>query len=324
MSPKVSIIIPAYNVEAYIYECLKSVLAQTFSDIEVIVINDGSTDQTANIVEQFHDERLRFLEQTNAGLSATRNIGIKMARGAFILCVDSDDIIHPQTVESCYSLANKYNTEVVSFDGFDFSVKSSKKTVHRNAYFDRSAKLKEGLYSGSDFFYETAHRWAILVCAPFYFIKRSLYEQLPFQEGMLHEDVYFHYELLARLQSIYYLPKPFYERRVRLGSIVNTVPSFQTLESYQKIFGKLFENYERAEKAVRPLWRIVLRKNALQLGKITKRYLFSRQKNKRKFWCLASRILKKGGVQIRLQNYSSFTLSFLYYVVVDVFAKVRE
>lgn len=318
MSPKVSIIIPAYNVAEYIKECLDSVLSQSFSDIEVIIIDDGSTDTTASIIKQYTDKRIRFFSQINKGLSATRNRGINEAKGKYILCVDSDDCIHAETIEMCYNKAETFQATAVSFDGFDFSVKDSKLTIHKNNYFDRSNKLKEGLYQGNDFFKETVQQWAILVCVPFYFMQRELFIKIPFQEGMLHEDVLFHYELLSQVESIYYLPKSFYERRVRSNSIVHTTPSLQTLYSYKKICIKILSKYKNANTPVRPLWKIVIKKNIIQLGKLTKRYLFSKQNHKYKALKTAIKILNNGNLSIKLQNYIFFTLSFCYHITTDL------
>lgn len=326
MSPKVSIIIPAYNVAPYIAECLQSVLAQTFTDMEILVIDDGSTDSTVAEIQRFDDERIILLQQQNTGLSATRNRGIAQAKGAYILCVDSDDSIHPKVVENCYNISQEYGVEVVTFDGIDFSITSQGENIrHHNRYFNRSNKLSEGMYEASVFLEQTVRRHAILVCAPFYFIKNTLYQQLPFQNKMLHEDVYFHYELLQKARSFYYLPKKYYNRRIRAGSIVNSTPTLLTLQSYEKIYISLLENYDKADVSMRKLWRFVLNKNMLQIGKLTKRFAFSHRKIERKLvWRLVFNLLNRSTIFVNLQGYIFFSLGFLFYLFVDIFDAMKK
>ena len=101
---RISIIVPVYNVEAYLAECIGSILAQTYRDLELILIDDGSTDGSSNICVNYadRDDRIRYYYQENAGVSAARNKGIELARGEFIAFVDADDMIHPQTLEVLY------------------------------------------------------------------------------------------------------------------------------------------------------------------------------------------------------------------------------
>jgi glycosyltransferase involved in cell wall biosynthesis len=96
VAPKISVLLPVYNAEPYLAETIDSVLAQTFSDFELIIINDGSTDRSADIIRSYSDKRIRFIEQQNMGLSATLNKGIALARGEYIARQDNDDISLPE------------------------------------------------------------------------------------------------------------------------------------------------------------------------------------------------------------------------------------
>lgn len=122
MSPKISIIIPSYNEEKYISRCLDSVLNQTFSDFEILCVDDGSTDNTFKIIKDYseHDGRIIPLENPDKGVSAARNFGIKNAKGDYIGFVDSDDFIQPQMYEFLY--------KAVTENSSDFSVCRYKKT----------------------------------------------------------------------------------------------------------------------------------------------------------------------------------------------------
>jgi glycosyltransferase involved in cell wall biosynthesis len=115
-----SIIIPAYNAEVYIEQSLASVFAQTYSDFEVIVVDDGSTDDTANRVNRFaHYDSLRYIYQTNAGPAAARNTGLNLARGQFIAFLDSDDLWHPRKLEVHLKHMQNFPKLGMSFNWFE-------------------------------------------------------------------------------------------------------------------------------------------------------------------------------------------------------------
>lgn len=103
---KVSIVIPVYNVESYLEECMESVINQSLDDIEIICINDGSTDSSLKILERYESKynNIIVINQENKGLSASRNIGIRKARGKYIYFLDSDDFINIKSMEKCYKV----------------------------------------------------------------------------------------------------------------------------------------------------------------------------------------------------------------------------
>jgi len=118
MSPKITIIIPIYKVEKYLSRCLDSVLNQTFTDWNAILVDDGSPDNSGKIADEYaeHDKRFIVVHKKNGGLSSARNAGLKCATGKYIMFLDSDDCIHPQTMEILYTLAERENVDIVSFD----------------------------------------------------------------------------------------------------------------------------------------------------------------------------------------------------------------
>lgn len=324
MAVAVSIIIPAYNVEKYIGECIRSVISQTFSNMEIIIVDDGSIDNTAEIVQQFDDERIVFVKQPNRGVSEARNKAIAMANGEFLLCLDSDDMIHRDTVATCYELHSKYDLEAVTFDGYSFVDKAGIREIQNTTYFDRSRKLAKGKYDGGSFFQNTVNRKAILVGVPFYMFRKDFIRQFPFEKDMVHEDVYFHYEMLQKLKAIYYLPKKYYQRRIRRDSIVHSAPSFTVLKSYERIYNRLIGNYKSAVGYKKKMWRKVLKKNVLQLAKVTKRYVFSKQKEKKEVWAKTNKLLRKGDILVVFQSYLYFCLAFIYFTIVDIFKDRME
>lgn len=112
--PAISILVPIYNVERYLRQCLDSILAQTFTDIEVICINDGSTDGSRNIIEEYlSDPRFRVVDKSNSGYGASMNRGLEAACGEYIAILESDDFLEAQALEKLYSCAVEYDAEVV-------------------------------------------------------------------------------------------------------------------------------------------------------------------------------------------------------------------
>ena len=117
MRPKISIIIPMWGVEKYLRRCLDSVLNQTFQDWQAICVDDGSPDKSGEIAEEYatRDKRFVVVHKENGGLSDARNFGIPYATGQYIMYLDSDDFIHPQTMEIAYNAAIKNKSDIVSF-----------------------------------------------------------------------------------------------------------------------------------------------------------------------------------------------------------------
>ena len=109
----ISIIVPIYNAEKYIKKCVESLLRQTKEELEIILINDGSTDQTEKIIKTFQDPRIRYFKNKNQGIGKTRNFGIQKAEGEYISFVDSDDTLEKTACEELYQKAKKDNLDVV-------------------------------------------------------------------------------------------------------------------------------------------------------------------------------------------------------------------
>ena len=124
MQKMVSVIIPVYNVEKYLEEALESVINQTLKDIEIIIINDGSTDRSLEIAKGYalKDKRIKIIDQKNQGLSVARNRGIENAKGKYIYFMDSDDYIALETLEVCYKKCEEYELEMIYFVAFHFQI----------------------------------------------------------------------------------------------------------------------------------------------------------------------------------------------------------
>ena len=230
--PKISVILPVYNCEKYLEKCLDSVLLQSFSDFEVIAVNDGSTDSSAEILNRYSQ---RFAEitcvyQENAGQAAARNKGMQYARGEFILFVDSDDYIAPGTLALSYDYAAKNALDVVCF-GFFFERGGNISTMDYIRVGNLSPRLTYVLFEASP-------------CNKL--IRRSLWEEnnVRFTQGIIYED----FEIIPTLalytdkigyldQSLYYyvihenstMRQPVYNKKLQC--------IFRVMESLSQSFG---------------------------------------------------------------------------------------
>lgn len=138
--PEISVIVPVYNVQNYLEKCVDSILAQTFSDFEVLLINDGSTDKSGVLCNEYAQkyDRIKVIHKKNEGVSAARNDGIKNAKGGFLLYVDSDDYIDKTMLEDMYSNAQITGADIVACD---FYQEYSDKSVYTSAYYENKEEF---------------------------------------------------------------------------------------------------------------------------------------------------------------------------------------
>lgn len=132
IKPVVSVIVPIYNVEKYLYDCINSICNQSLKDIEIILINDGSTDNSGSIIDDFasNDARIRALHKNNAGVSSARNDGIRIARGEYLYIMDSDDYIEPFALELMYECVRASSSDVLISDHYVFNERSNERITH--------------------------------------------------------------------------------------------------------------------------------------------------------------------------------------------------
>ena len=134
MKELITVIINVYNQEKYIAKCLESIINQTYRNLEILIINDGSTDNTLKICENYKDERIRIITTNNMGLSMSRNVGIENAQGEYLYFVDSDDYVELDVIEYLYNMIKKYNVSISTCDAleiynYDFKVKNKKEKI---------------------------------------------------------------------------------------------------------------------------------------------------------------------------------------------------
>lgn len=248
--PKVSVIIPVYNTEAYVEEAVRSVMNQTLKEIEIIIINDGSTDNSISILEKLatEDNRIQLYYQTNQGLSVTRNRGIDIANGDFIHFLDSDDLILPDMYERCYHQGNTSQSDFLFFDANVFSESSD---IQLGFNYQRTYLFKEGhVYSGIDMLGIMLDKQIYRASACLNFIKREFLMQykLNFYPNIVHEDELFTAQLYLYAQRVVCIRTAFYCRRVRKGSIMASKFSFKNINGYMTVIKQLDLLIEGDEK----------------------------------------------------------------------------
>lgn len=217
----ISVIIPVYNVEEYLRECVDSVINQIYKNTEIILVDDGSTDSSGEICDEYveRDERVSVIHQKNGGLSAARNTGLANAGGKYIYFLDSDDYIAPNALDALYGIAEKDNSEVVFFDAVSFADTSdftvNQNYVRKNAYkTDTGYNIFKALSRNNDF-----HS-----AVPLLFIDRAflLNSDLKFIPHILHEDMVFTYQALCKASAVSQCREALYYRRYRKDSIMTS------------------------------------------------------------------------------------------------------
>lgn len=222
--PLITIIVPVYNVEEYLPACLQSILQQSYTNLEILVVDDGSQDHSSHICDDFaaKDQRMKVIHQANHGVSYARNVALKLASGEYIGFVDGDDWISNDMFEYLYSNMKANHADISICP--HYSVKAGKKEV--------SLSYKEPLVLNNvecvrllgkrDYLHDFA--WDKLY-------KRELWENMFFPEGRIFEDVALIYKILYRADKIVLTNEPKYYYRTRSGSI--TANKYAAEKEYQ-------------------------------------------------------------------------------------------
>ena len=218
---KISVILPVYNSEKYIRKAIDSVLGQTFTDFELIIVNDGSTDDTPEIISSFDDERIKIINQSNQGPGAARNNALKTVRSDYVMFLDSDDWYHPQALEIAYSEATKFNTDMTFFQMINYN----EGEVYENDWFD--LKTFDESFENRAFSPEetpgSIFDLSVGVCQKIYnadFLRRI---NARFPEGIFFEDMPFFYYVYLKSERISIIKMHLYYRRKHDESITHVV-----------------------------------------------------------------------------------------------------
>ena len=219
---KVSIIVPVYNVESYLEECLDSLVNQTFTDMEIIIIDDGSTDRSLEIMKTYasKDKRIVLSTQSNNGVSAARNKGLTLATGVYVLFVDSDDKIELDSVEKLYQQIIKTGSDIIIGSAMYLYPGGSK-----SKYLPRYNDMKQiDNISGDSCFNQLMQSHSFPPVVYLFFIRYDYIKnnQLYFKEGIVHEYELWCIKAMLLSSNISLIDFDYYYYRQREGSIMNS------------------------------------------------------------------------------------------------------
>lgn len=319
MQVKVSVIIPVFNVKNYIEDCLESVFSQTFSDIEVICIDDGSTDGSFQILEKYAaSEKIKLIKQENSGVSTARNKGIDIAEGKYLYFMDADDIITSDYIQGLYNAAIETNCKIVVNDNisifYDDDLNNTKKLSKKNQ--------KNGIFKVDSVFI-SKHKYNLMVWSRLFeadFIKNTVKY---FPENILHdEDVYFYYISMLNIDKIAYNNVGTYFYRKRRNSITYLLANkkeeyfyklevFKAIKDYLKLKDMLYK-CELPEFLISAQYRIATKKKKFYNNLVE---ILSEIKEDKKLLEF-NKSLKK---YYKLDSYFKFRLKYLSYDIKDIY-----
>lgn len=239
---KLSIIVPVYNVEKYIKECIDSLLKIPLDDMEIIVVNDGTKDKSIELLSCYTDYRIKIVHRVNGGLSAARNTGLDNARGEYILFIDSDDfIINQDAIINMINIAEENKCDVIIGNGYRYLESGEKLPIRRPKQI-----FNKEIYTGKEYlekilFYNSFVQVVWVNLYRHDFLKNK---KLKFKKGIYHEDLQFTPRMLLKADTIGISKEYFYMYRQREGSIMTKKGQLKNSKDIFEIIDELYKEFE--------------------------------------------------------------------------------
>ena len=271
---KVSVIVPVFNVDKYLKQCIESIITQTYQNIEIILVDDGSTDSSGYICDQYKekDNRIKVIHKENGGLSSARNIGIDIADGDYIAFIDSDDSVDKQYIYALYSACKKYDCQIAQCDFLYVSEKSIKLEMNNNyntEVLSSEMALKRACRIPDAVKYNVA--WNKLY-------SKQLFETIRYPQNRIHEDEFTTYRLIYKANKIVVIDAYLYYYLQRKDSIMGkkfNLSRLDCMKAYEERLNYLYSKnmtniyYEFAIMYYQSLWRVYgLVKENIDDGKV--------------------------------------------------------
>ncbi len=230
---KVNCIVPIYNVEKYVDKCIASLLNQSYQQLEIILVDDGSTDHSGDICDRYaqKDNRVRVVHKENGGLSSARNAGLDVAEGEYILFIDGDDYLVPDSVDCLMNLQKKFEYKLDLIQFFYDEVEEDEESLFCSEREDRIEMCTDRRIMFEKL-YELGGV-AASACTKMY--HKKLFEDLRFKEGIIHEDEYMVTDILRKVKNCLYTNRSLYRYVMRPGSIVKSDFTPKKLEVFVAI-----------------------------------------------------------------------------------------
>ena len=215
---EISIIVPVYDVEKYLENCIESILNQTFKDFELILVDDGSTDNSGKICDIYEkkDSRIKVIHKNNGGLSSARNAGLDIACGKYVGFIDSDDSIHPRMYEILYDLIKKYESDIscCNYKKIYDIFKDEYENVNSLEVIEMSnIEAIKNLYD------KEIGVKLVIACNKLY--RKNLFDNIRYKVGRVHEDEFMAHRILYNCKKITYVDNELYYYLQREGSIMS-------------------------------------------------------------------------------------------------------
>lgn len=269
----VTVILPIYNAEKYLKKCINSILRQTYKNLEIVLVNDGSTDNSEKICKDYmqKDDRITYIKQENLGVSVARNKGLDQARGQYIIFIDADDYIEKNTVEVLIKKAIEEKCDIIRY-GYVRETKFLKKAYKFST--DKNIKISKQYYSEKVYPYLISTGDFSSTCTTL--LKKEIINNIRFDENLKYgEDFKFMVQAILNSETIFVIPKALYHYRYNFSSatnIKNIIKQQKKLEddikSYLDIAAELDDLYpvkeqiqKRIEGIVMDMCSIVAEKN---------------------------------------------------------------
>lgn len=216
MEDLISVIVPIYNVEKYINKCIDSIINQTYSNLEIILVDDGSPDNCGKICDEYvkNDKRIKVIHKENGGLSDARNTGIDMATGKYISFIDSDDTVTADYIEYMYNMIKEDKTEMAISE-----VKRIYKESDLHIVSNKKNEEKQFVWDSEECFYNMLFSKCGDVCAYAKLYNRELFDNIRYPKGEVYEDSATTYKIIDKCKMISYGNKACYNYYTRPGSI---------------------------------------------------------------------------------------------------------
>ncbi len=304
----ISIIIPIYNVEKYLNRCLDSVMKQSFQDIEIILVNDGSTDNSDNIIKSYlFDERIKYIYQKNKGLSEARNTGLNIASGEYVLFLDSDDSIEPNTCYELSQVIERFEVDIVVFGRY--LIKDCIEKVRDPAYWGNN------LLDGKEYLVQAKlnNRFSASACNRLYKLSFLRQRGLNFKSGIVYEDLLFNFQCMIQGARVYVLNELLYNYYIgRNDSIINTIKEkdLDILFTVNELF-VIYEKYKYPRIAI-------FNKKAISITRIITQD--SRYKSVL-LYCSTCHVI---GFKRRILSWLQVRMFYVYYFLIGLLVRIKK
>ena len=269
---KVSIVVPIYNVEKYINRCIDSILNQTYKNLQIILVDDGSEDNCGDIIDEYakSDSRIEIIHKQNGGLSDARNFGVERITGDFTLFVDSDDWLETNMIETMMNNMNKYNADIVQAA---FYYAYDEYLLYDNRYY---SETNEPVVLNNDkLMHELVINERVKNFAWGKLYKTSIIKDIPFKKGVLFEDVFWAHHVMAKVNKYVIIHNPLYYYLQREDSIVSnySVRNLDILNGLKERHKFIEENYKQF---INESYKLILRTSLIHYNLL----LVNRDKDK--------------------------------------------